>query len=218
MAKQAGNRWRTRGAVALVALLASMTTGGCAAQSGMADLWRDPSFTSGPMHSVLVVAPRKDPVRRRMWEDAFVNQLGARGVTATPSYRLFQEAPPDTQEMLEVVQRNGYDGVLMSIRLANQTESTYVPGTVKREPVIGRDFYGSFRTYWRDVQVPGYTETDEVRRVQTDVWSTGDTGRLIWSGTLRTLEAVDNRTVENAVSKHIVPQLEEQGLVPKKHE
>jgi len=216
MAKQVGNGRRTRGAVAHIALLALIITAGCAAQSEMTNLWKDPSFTSGPMHSVLVVALRKDPVRRRMWEDAFVSELGARGLTATSSYQLFPEAPPDTLEMTEAVQRNGYDAVLVSIRLPNQTTSTYVPGEVRREMVTTQNFYGIFHTYWRDVQDPGHTETDEVTLVQTDVWATGVRGRLIWSGTLRTLESVSNHTVETAVSKHILPELEKQGLIAKK--
>ena len=217
MARQPGRDRRTRGVVARIALLAlMMTAAGCAMQSEMTDLWKDPSFTSGPMHNVLVVALRKDPVRRRMWEDAFASELGARGLTATSSYQLFPEAPPDTQEVIEAVRRNGYDAMLVSVRLPDQTTSTYVPGTVRRESVTVQDFYGSFHAYWRDVQDPGHTETDEIRRFQTDVWTTGASGRLIWSGTLRTLESVSNRTIEAAVSKDIIPVLEKQGLISKK--
>ena len=216
MVEQVGNGRRIRGAAAPIALLALVFTAGCAMQSAMTDLWHDPSYTSGPAHNVLVVALRKDPVRRRMWEDAFVHELGARGVTATSSYQLFQEAPPDTQEVIEAVRKNGYDAVLTSIRLPNETTSTYVPGTVRRETVMMRDFYGSFHAYWRDVQDPGHTEVDEVRLVETDLWATGRSGRLIWSGTLRTLESVNNRTIEAAVSRDIIPQLEEQALIPKK--
>jgi len=216
MAKQLGNGRRTRGAVAHVAILALMITTGCAVQSEMTNLWKDPSFTSGPVHDVFVVALRKDPVRRRMWEDTFVNELGARGLTATSSYHLFPGAPPDTQQVIETVRRNGYDAVLVSVRLPNQTMSTYVPGTVRRESVTIRDFYGGFHAYWRDVQDPGYTEIDEIGRFQTDLWATTAGGRLIWSGTLRTLDSVSNRTIETAVSKDIVPVLEKQGLIPKK--
>ena len=216
MAEQAGNGRRIRGAFAPVALVALAITAGCAAQSEMTNLWRDPSFTSGPVHNVLIVALRKDPVRRRMWEDAFVNELASRGLTATSSYQLFQEGPPDTLEVIEAVRKNGYDAVLTSIRLPNETVSTYVPGTVRRETVTGRDFYGSFHSYWRDVQEPGHTETDEIRAFQTDVWATGSSGHLISSTTLRTLESVSNRTIETAVSRHIIPVLVEQGLVPKK--
>lgn len=217
MAKRPEGVLRARSPLAHVALLALMTTtAGCAAQSEMADLWRDPSYASGPMHTVLVVAPRKDPVRRRMWEDAFAGELGARGVTATSSYQLFPEASPDSQAVLEAIRRTGFEAVLTSVRLPNRTTSTYVPGLVRRESMMARDLYGTLRTYWRDVQDPGHTETDEIRRFQTDVWATGDGGRLIWSGTLRTLESVSNRTIETAVTRSILPVLEKQALIPKK--
>ncbi|TFG88112.1 MAG: hypothetical protein E4H17_02870 [Gemmatimonadales bacterium] len=216
MAKQAGNGWRPRGAIAPMTLLALVITAGCAVQSEMTNLWRDPSFTSGSVRNMLVVALRKDPVRRRIWEDAFANELGAHGLTATSSYRLFPEAPPDTQDVIGAVRENGYYAVLTSIRLPDRTTSTYVPGTVRRELETVRDFYGSFHTYWRSIQDPGYTETDEIRRFQTDVWATGGGGRLVSSSTLRTLESVGNRTIETAVSKYIIPLLEKQGVVPKK--
>jgi hypothetical protein len=214
--KHLGNGRHTRSAFARVALLALVSTAGCAMQSEMTDLWKDPSFTSGPTDNVLVVALRKDPVRRRMWEDAFAKDLGARGVTATSSYQLFPGAPPDTQEVVAAVQRNGYGAVLVSTRLPSETTSTYVPGAVRREPVTVTDYFGRFHASWIDVQDPGHTETDEIRRIQTDVWSTGGRGRLIWSGTLRTLESVGNRTIESAVSKEIMPVMEKQGVVPAK--
>jgi hypothetical protein len=216
MAGLVENGRRTWGVVAPVAMLALVATTGCAVQSELTDVWKDPSFTSGPMRNVLVVALRKDPVRRRMWEDEFTRELGARGLTATASYQLFPEAPPDTQQVIEAVRRDGYDAVLSSIRLPNETASTYVPGTTRRETVTSRDFYGSFHTYWRDVQEPGHTETDEIRTFQTDVWATGGNGGLVSSGKLRTLESVTSRTIGIAVSRYIVPELERQGLVPKK--
>lgn len=216
MARLVENGRRTWGVVASVALLALVTTAGCAVQSELTDVWKDPSFTSGPMHNVLVVALRKDPVRRRMWEDEFTRELGARGLTATASYQLFPGAPPDTQDVVEAVRKNGYDAVISSIRLPDETQSTYVPGTTRREAVTSRDFYGSFHTYWRYVQEPGYTETDEIRTFQTDLWATGSGGSLISSGKLRTLESLTGRTIGLAVSKYIVPELEGQGLVPKK--
>jgi hypothetical protein len=200
--------------ISALALLVLAGTAGCAAQSEMTNLWKDPSFTSGPVHNVFVVAIRKDPVRRRRWEDAFVKELTARGVTATPSYTVFPEASPDTQQVIDAVRKNSYDAVLSSVRLPDETTTTYVPGTIRQVPVTVQDYYGRLHSRWVMVQDPGYTETDKIIQVQTDLWSTaGDSGRLIWSGTLRTLDSVN---LDKAVSKEILPQLEKQGVVPKK--
>ncbi|PYM04687.1 MAG: hypothetical protein DMD82_13680 [Candidatus Rokuibacteriota bacterium] len=60
----------------------------------MTNLWKDPTFTSTTIHNVLVVGVRKNPVRRRIWEDAFVKGLGVRGVIATPSYQPYRSDCP----------------------------------------------------------------------------------------------------------------------------
>jgi hypothetical protein len=214
MTKKTWNDWHVRHGVSVLALLVIAGTAGCAAQSEMSNLWKDPSFASGGVHNALVVAIRKDPVRRRRWEDAFVKELTARGVTATPSYSLFPEASPDTQQVIEAVQKNGYDAVLASVRLPDQTTTTYVPGAIRQEPVTVQDYYGRFHSRWVTVQDPGYTESDKIIQVQTDLWSTaGGSGRLVWSGTLRTLDSIN---LDKAVSKEILPQLEKQGVVPPK--
>jgi hypothetical protein len=217
MASRAGKGWHVGGSMAACALLVSAGLAGCASQSVMTKLWKDPSFVSGPVHNVFVVGIRKDPVRRRIVEDAFVNALRARGVTATSSYSLFPGASPDTQQVIEAVQKNGYDAVLASVRLPDETTSRYIPGTIRREQVTSQDYYGRFHSYWVNVQDPGYTETDKIMQIQTDVWAiTNGSGRLVWSGTLRTLESPNNRNVNATVSKDIMPQLEKEGVVPEK--
>ena len=65
------------------------------------------------------------------------------------------------------------------------------------------------------MQDPGYTETDTIVQVQTDLWSTGpDDGRLVWSGTLRTLEAINQGSAVRAVNEEILPELQKQGVFP----
>lgn len=217
MASRLGNSWKVRDRLAALAMLVSAVSAGCAVQSEMTNLWKDPSFASGSVHNVFVVAIRPNRVRRRMWEDAFVKELGVRGVSATPSYSLFSGAPPDTQQVIEIVRKNGYDAVLASVRLPDETSSQYIPGTVRREQVTSPDYYGRFHSYWVSVQDPGYTETEKIMRIQTDLWTTtGGSGHLVWSGTLRAVESGNDRSVISKVSKDIVPQLEQQGVVPEK--
>jgi hypothetical protein len=205
--------------MAAVALLALASASGCAVQSEMTNVWRDPTMTAGSVHNVLVVAIRKDPVRRRNWEDAFVEELALRGVSATPSYRRFAGALPDTDQVLEAVRKDGFDAVLTSSRLPDEATSHFVPGQVREEQVYSPDYYGyrRFHSYWVSVQDPGYTETDTIIQLRTDLWSTArDGGHLVWSGTLRALESVTGRTVKKSVTDEIVPQMEKQGAIPRR--
>ena len=205
---------RIRSGLVAVALLA--LTAGCAVQSEMTNGWHDTTLSSNSLHNVLIVAIRKDPVRRRAWEDAFTTALTARGVKATASYRIYADASPDTDQVIDAVRARGFDAVLTSTRLPNQETSTYVPGTIRSEPVTTEDYYGRFHSRLISVQDAGYTETDTIIQVQTDVWATSAVGgRLVWSSTLRTLEAVSSNTVERAVTKYIMPEMEGQGVFPK---
>lgn len=208
---------RLRAVVRALAVLWVVSVVGCAAQSQMTEVWREPSIAANPIHNVLVVGIRRDPVRRRLWEDALVGALRARGVTANPSYQQFADAPPDTEQVIAAVRSAGYDAVLTSVRLPDEVVSQYIPGETRLRQVRTRDYYGSFHRDWVNVQEPGYTETDVVVQVQTDVWATLPApGRLIWSGTMRTLESVGNTTIDRVVTEKIMPELEKHQMVPRR--
>lgn len=200
---------------AVLIALALSGAAGCAVQSQMTNGWHDTTLASGSLHNVLVIAIRKDPVRRRAWEDAFSKALDGRGVSATSSYRLYADASPDTDDVIAAIRAHDYDAVLVCTRLPDEATSHYVPGESRAEPVTSQDYYGRFHSHWINVQSAGYTETDTVVQVQTEVYTTRkDGGRLVWSGTLRTLESTLDGTVDEAVSRRIMPELERQGVFP----
>ena len=168
------------------------------------------------MKKVFAVAVRKDPVRRRLWEDAFVEELKAHGVSAVASYSEFPSNVPDSLQVIDVVRNGGYDGVAVSARLPNSTETNYVPGYTKRELVttVTGPFLHGYTSYWQDVQVPGYIETNEVRRFQTILWTTLNGGRMILSGTLETTDDAAPRSAQDVIRKEIAPELVTAGILP----
>jgi hypothetical protein len=195
-------------------LLGPAVLDGCS-QSQMTDMWKDPSYNDGTMKNVLAVAVRKDPVRRRIWEDAFVEELKAHGVSAVASYTMFPSDVPDSSQVSDIVRKEGCDGVVISVRLPNATEETYVAGYTKREFVtVSGPFLRGYTTYWQDVQVPGYTETNEVRRFQTNVWTTQNGGRMIWSGTVETPEIAADGPVRDVIRKQLAAELVTAGILP----
>jgi hypothetical protein len=205
-------QWWKHGLLActLVSLLA-----GCAPGT-LSNMWRDPYFQSGPMKKMFIIAIRKDPVRRRIWEDGFVAVLSKHGVVATPSYRLFPNALPDSAQYDAAVEANGYDGILVTRRLRPDTLTTYVPGYTKRELVTRYNpWRKAYQTYYQEVQVPGYTETDMAARHEVNVWTTTDQGGLVWAGTGRVVESGAGSSVNDEIVELIVPQLEDQGIIPK---
>jgi hypothetical protein len=139
---------------------------------------------------VLVVALRRDPTSRRVWEDGFVSALEKRGVTATPSYNLFSQAPPDTDEVEGAVRDHAFDGVLFAHRLGATTQSTYVPGYTHLEPVWVKSRWSfDYHSYWAEVHEP------------------------VWSGTTESMNPNSSRDVNAEIAKLIVPELLSQGVI-----
>jgi len=189
---------------------------GCAA-SQLGNMWRDETFKTDGMKNVLVVAMRKDQVRRRLWEDSFASGLTAYGAKATQSYRLFSDAVPDTQQVIEAVRRDGYDGVLVAMRSPDSHIETWIAGYTRRESETRQNpFTGAYYTYWKDVDVPARVETNAVANFETDVWTTGDGGRLVWSGHSHTTDGVNLNVINHQTAKLILPELAKTGVLAAK--
>lgn len=198
----------------LASLGALLLMAGCGTTS-LVNMWRDPQYSSGSLRSVMVIAVRKDPVVRRIWEDAFVHQFTKEGVTATPSYQVFPDAMPDTDAVRQHVRDKGYDGVLITSRVGAQEVATYVPGYVTKEPVtVFRPLWGSYVTYYRDVYHPGYTEVDSAVHVRTDLWTNPGEGKLVWSGTSTTLDPRSSANFSHEVSDLVVDELRKNHVIP----
>jgi hypothetical protein len=199
--------------LALVALVAAGLYA-CGSSTQLVDVWKDSEAPRQPLHDVLVVQMSRDPAHRRMWEDEFAYELKHRGVEATPSYRIWANALPDTNEIVSAVQRSGYDGVIMSARLPGKTQTYYVPGYATSVPVTRYSpWYDAYFTYYQGIYQPGYVETEHVARARTDVWSTDGNGRLIWTGTSEVYDPSSNNAVKQEVAKKIVPELAKQRVI-----
>jgi hypothetical protein len=208
-----------RAALLAVALAATgaATLGGCAASSGLVNMWRDPAYSSPPMRHIMVVAVIRNEARRRILEDAFVKQLAKRGVDAVPSYAHFPNAPPDTMQVDDAVSQGGYDGVLMATRLRTERSTSYVPGYVTTQPTYAvSPWSGRYRTYWVDVMHPGYVEEDVTVRHEVELWSVREGGRLVWTAIGESVNPGSVSEVNHDITHNVVPELEKQGLIPRK--
>ncbi|HET9887755.1 MAG TPA: hypothetical protein VFR10_09590, partial [bacterium] len=183
--------WKTNPRILLsIAVLgAAAVAAGCASQTRLYDMWKDPGASPGLVRNALVVAVKKDAAARRIWEDGFVKRLGEQGVSATPSYRLFPDAVPDTAAVVEVVKDQGFDSVVVVHRSSAKTVQEVTPGYVSTQPKTYLDpWTGVFHTYYEEVYYPGEVEDVEVVVHQVDLWSTKDKGKLLWVGKAETYD------------------------------
>jgi hypothetical protein len=169
------------------------------------------------MTNILVIAVKKNAVNRRIWEDGLVAELSAHSVASTPSYRLFPNAIPDTQQVVAAVREKNCDGVLVVRRLSSETATYDRPGYVRSVPVTRYDrLKQTYYTIYREVYEPGFSDTLRIMRHEINLWSTKESGQLVWAGTGETLDPSSREAVRNEITDLIIPELARQGIIPTK--
>ncbi|HEX7878227.1 MAG TPA: hypothetical protein VF720_02390 [Candidatus Eisenbacteria bacterium] len=204
--------WMSFLATGVIAFVIAIAVSGCATAQ-LDNMWRDETFVT-PMDKVFVVALKEEASRRRLWEDEIVHEMAKHRVTGVPSYSLYPDAVPDTQAVEMAVREQGFDGVMVIFDLDPRQEEVYVPGYLATEPVYRVDPWSRrWLTYYVQVEHPGYYATDTVIRDQVDLYSTGDRGRLVWSGVGEVVNAGDAHQIREEVCDRIVPELAKQGII-----
>jgi hypothetical protein len=185
--------------------------------SNLTNVWKDPEFKNPPMTNILVIAAKKSPVNRRIWEDVIVTELSAHGVTATPSYRLFADSIPDYYQLGIAVREKKFDGVLSIRKLQTEISTNYIPPSVTREAVTRyNERKNTYDTYYRDVQQPGYTDTSMVVRHDVSVFTTQEGSSLVWAGTGEMIDPSSREAVRDEIVGLVIPELARQGIIPAK--
>jgi hypothetical protein len=186
---------------------------GCAS-SKLVDIWIDSSFQPPTLNKMLVISVSKNLAYRHIWEDAFSTEFAKHHVAATPSYRLFPDAVPDTNQVIQIVRSNGFDGVLVTHRLPSEMKTQYVEGYMTRD----REFrynrrYKSFMTYYRDMGQTGYVDSQKVDIRTFDVWVTRNEDQMIWSATSNTPEPNSMHEVRPEIVNLVLSELTHSGII-----
>jgi hypothetical protein len=183
----------------------------------LSNMWRNAKYEGPPVKSAFVLAERKDPLSRRLWEDAFVQQLARHGVAATASYTVYPDQLPDTSAVRSYVGQKGYDALILTYREGRETVTKYTAGYVETEPrTLFRPMWGTYVTYYQGVYVPGYAETTTVVNVGTEMWRSGgdDGGTLVWMGSSRGVDPSSPAHFSHEVAERVTSELNKAHLIP----
>jgi hypothetical protein len=201
---------RTGGRLGLSAMVGwAALACGCAGGTTVTEVWsaREPV---APMRNILVMGARMDDTSRRTLEDGFVGSLAQHGVRATPSYMLFPNGFPTTDEAQNAVRSVGFDGLLVANSRGVTQRTTVVPGG------YGGGFWGGY--YWGSAWTgwyPGYVYTDEFVKFETTLWDGGTgKGKLVWSAVSETENPTSGKDFTSSLLKKVMPALTQAGLVP----
>lgn len=202
--------------ILLLAGVASiMLTNGCSSIQ-LYNMWHDPTYNAGPLDKVLIVAMRRDPLNRRMWEDAFVSAMAEQHAKTTviSSYQLFPDELPDTLSIREKVKQESFDGILIVSRITLDTLQKYVPGYTTYEPVsVYSPWWGFYDTYWEAVYHPEHTEAEKEVTVRTDLLLVQENGKLVWSVTSQAIDPASPAQFRNSVAELATNDLTKQHFI-----
>jgi hypothetical protein len=220
MGTMATRRLNTRsfGLALAVGVIAGVLAGSGCGTTQLTSMWKDPSYNSPPLKKLMVIALRKDPVNRRMWEDAVVTALVKEKTTAAavPSYRIFPDDLPRPEVVAAKAKDLAIDGVLIISKVERDTLINKVVGYTTQEPVT--EFRKDWRVYvtrFETVYHPGYTETSLAVSVRTDLLLTqGDEGRMVWSATSNSIDPTSRDAFRTGVAGLVAKELAKASLIP----
>jgi len=176
-----------------VALLAAavVALSGCAASTALNAQWVNPQAGNRlPVKSVMVMGINRDSTARRIYEDAMVAELNARGVKAVQSYKsLAGDGPAEQQAIQAAVSSVGADAVLISRTVSVSNEVRVSPGLVAGPPwgFGWPGFYGYYHGFWSAAYaVPPSVYTVQNVLVDTRLFDAKEY-LLLWSGSSTTV-------------------------------
>ncbi|WP_114241130.1 hypothetical protein [Dyella sp. C9] len=165
--------------------------------------WKDPSWSGPPASNVLVVGITKSDTTRRIFEDTFVQQLQAAGVSAEQSYT--QIPAGDTSAKLGDVVKSSGAQVILATRVQRIEQKTSVTPS---GPGWG-GFYGWYGGAW--ASTPDVTQYDEVT-LETTVWD-ARTQRVVWTVTTTGIGTSNIPKAVQDLAATLIPKLKSDGVI-----
>ena len=196
-------------ALAMTALLAA-----CAIKP-LAE-WRDSNF-SGTVDNILIIGVSDQPVVRRLFEDTFVKELEALGVSAKSSYQVLTDEQISSKDALDTaIRAQSMDAVLVTRVIGVEEINTYTPPTYTYTPSTFDRHYRDYHSYFNhavQVATPGYWDKYEVLKLESNLYNSASQ-QLIWS---IQSESFDPRSATQLIDDQItaaITSLRNTGLIP----
>ena len=178
--------------------------------------WRDNNF-SGTVDNILIIGVSDQPVVRRQFEDTFVKELAALGVSAKSSYQVLTDEQISSKDALDAaIRAQSMDSVLVTRVIGVEEIDTYTPPTYTHTPSTFDRHYRDYHSYFNHavrVATPGYWDKYEVLKLESNLYDSASQ-QLIWS---IQSESFDPRSATQLIDDQItvaIKSLRNTGLIP----
>jgi hypothetical protein len=179
--------------------------------------WRDSNF-SGTVDNILIIGVSDQPVVRRLFEDTFVKELAALGVSAKSSYQVLTDEQISSRDTLEAaIRAQSMDSVLVTRVIGAEEINTYTPPTYTHTytPSNFNRHYLDYHSYFNhavQVTTPGYWDKYDVLKLESNLYDSASQ-QLIWSVQS---ESFDPRSATQLIDDQItvaIKSLRKTGLI-----
>ena len=189
---------------------AALIAAGCA-PNALVHEWKSPGYSGRPFDRVLVVTASSDPEIRRVYEDAFVQELAAMGVTATAAHTVLQEngAVP-SERILQAVGELRADAVLVTRMIGKERKAgSYVPPPLQAGTKA--ELYAVYQA-GMTMGTPPQPYDYEVYTLETSLWEAADQ-ELVWFSTSQTFQPGTVPTAARDLADVVGKALRQQQLL-----
>jgi hypothetical protein len=162
-----------------------ITLGSCAPATQLTSSWADPTAGSHKYQKVVVVGASPQAGLRRKYEEAFTEELKARGVDAVASYTFGGEGQLEKEAAIAKLKEVGADGVIVTRLIDQESVQTYYPPSYSVPSTYYGGWYGYYSMGYGYMTSPGYMVEDKVFRIETNLYDVGS-DKLTWSGLTKT--------------------------------
>ncbi|HYM47442.1 MAG TPA: hypothetical protein VES91_03105 [Burkholderiaceae bacterium] len=175
----------------LLLAAAVLALSSCVTSTELNAQWVNPQAGNRlPVKSVMVMGINRDSTARRIYEDAMVVQLAARGIKSVQSYKsLPGDGPAEQQAIQTALSSIGADAVLISRTVSVSNEVRVSPGLVAGPPwgFGWPGFYGYYHGFWSAAYaIPPSVYTVQNVLVDTRLFDVKEY-TLLWSGSSTTV-------------------------------
>ncbi len=156
--------------------------------------WKNPN--AGPLHlkdrKVVAVFVGRDPLLRRLAEDAMATEISARGAIGVAAYTFLSDSEiRDRDAARAEAESLGFAAAAVMRVVGEETIYRTVPprAAVWVHPPYHR-FWGDYWGWgWATVWTPGYLREERILKIETLIYSLED-DQLVWAGVSTTFEPI----------------------------
>ncbi len=159
-----------------------LMAGGCAKQTKLGTVWKDPDYTRGRLKKVLVIGVAQKEERRRAFENQLVTVFRTRGIEAEASHTLV----PDMKDLNQVriataIEGRGFDAAMITRLVGVDVKYTRSPGGYYAIPGgYYNSMYGFYGYAYTVVRAPDEYDSKTTASLETNLYDT-ETEKLIWT-------------------------------------